>query len=157
MRTNGYITINGNRVVSTSSPTYRGFTLVQLNVSSCLPTNTLTFDTSGSTNNSDNMATYINSLSLNTVLIGVTADEPTYSLTQNATSALLAIGVNATGLQFRGKVTFMAQIGQPANAVSTVAPSGGDSSKITVNMTGNCHSIWDSLILISIVAHIKLV
>ena len=82
------------------------------------------------------MTTYINGLPLNTVLIGVTANEATLTLTQNAISALLAIGVNVAGLLFRGKASFVTQIGQPALSVSQVAPPGGYNLRINVNVNG---------------------
>jgi Interleukin-like EMT inducer len=129
---NGYIAINGNRVTKTD----RGFNLMQLNAMSCSTSNYLNYDTWASTTDSDNMATYITSLPLNTVLIGVTADEAAQSLTQNAKNALLALGVDGNALQPWGKLSFVAQIGQPATAVSQVAPPGGINSKTLVNITG---------------------
>ena len=133
---NGYVAINGMIMIITATNTYRGFNLVQLDVSSCSPSNILHFDTHATTTNSDNMATYINGLSLNTVLIGVTSDDAQGSLTQNAKSALLAIGVNVTGLRYRGKLSFVAQIGQPAITVWQMATPCGGNVKITVNVTG---------------------
>ena len=132
-RGNGYISINGNSVGNTN---YRGFNLVELNATSCSPTNVLQYDTCVSTADSDNMATYINNLPLNKVLIGVTIDDASFSLTQNAKNALLSIGVDVTGLQFRGKLAFAAQRGQPAIAAVQVAPTGGNNLKLTVNVTG---------------------
>jgi Interleukin-like EMT inducer len=129
----GYIAINSNSVINTN---YRGFNLVELNVSSCLSTNIRHFDTWASTVDSDNMATYINSLPLNTVLIGVTADEASFSLTQNARSALLSIGVNVTGLQYHGKVAFLTKIGQPSITMAQVSPAGGNNLKLNVNVSG---------------------
>ena len=82
------------------------------------------------------MAAYISSLRRYTVLIGVTTDDAFASLTQNATSALLAIGVNVKGLAFRGKVFFATQIGQPENTVSLVATPGGANLIAAVNITG---------------------
>jgi Interleukin-like EMT inducer len=89
------------------------------------------------TNNvSNNMAIYINSLPLNTVLIGIAGYDVQKYLTQNAKSALLAIGVNVNELQYVGKVSFVAQIGQPAKTISKVATPGGNNLKIIVNLTG---------------------
>jgi Interleukin-like EMT inducer len=136
MQFSGYIATNGNIVISTSGGGYRGFYLVEFDVSSCSSKNLLHFDTWASTTDSDNMATYINGLPSNTVLIGVTADEPQNALTQNAKSALLAIGVNVAGLQYRGKVTFVAQIGRPTMTVSQVMPGGDENVKLIVNITG---------------------
>ena len=88
------------------------------------------------------MATYINTIPLNTVLIGITSDDAQNNLTQSARSALMAIGVNVTGLQFRGKVAFVAQIGRPTVTVSQVSPSGGASLKIILNVTGKFDSTY---------------
>ena len=81
-------------------------------------------------------ATYVTSLPLNTVLIGVTADEAEQSLNQNAKNALLALGVNVNALQPWGKLSFITQVIQPAMAVSAVAPSDGINLKMTVNVKG---------------------
>ena len=133
---NGYIAVNGNKLLTTPTPT-RGFVLMQLKVSSCASSSLVIFDTCTSTTASNNMATYINGIpSLDTVLIGVTADDSQRYLTANAKSALLAIGVNVNALQYRGKVSFVTQIGQPAISVSQMAPAGGNSVKITVSVTG---------------------
>ena len=139
----GYIAINGNRALSTTVGGYRGFNLVQLDVSSCSSTNIVKYDTYLYTSDSDVMATYINALPLYTVLIGVTADDPQQSLNQNAKDALFAIGVNVAGLQYQGKVCFVAQIGQPGTSVSLIGLSGGNNIKLSVNVTGKVitHSI----------------
>ena len=130
-----YIAINGNRVQNLGF--YIGVNLVQLDPRSCSYSNVRFYNTHNLTTDSDNMATYINGLPLNTVLIGFTADDAQNALTQNASNALLAIGVNVTRLQYRGKVSFVAQIGQPATTVSQMAPPGGENLKILVNVTGN--------------------
>ena len=118
-----------------------GFTLVELNVSSCSSTNVVTFGTSGSIVAANNMVTYINSRPLNTVLIGITTCDAKQSLIQNATSALLTIGVNVTGLQYLGKASFVAQVGQPAIAVSQIASPTGGNLKLKVEVSGSYHSI----------------
>jgi Interleukin-like EMT inducer len=128
----GYIAINGNRV----STVYTGFNLVELNVSSCSSSNIRYFSISNTNNDSYNMAIYINSLPLNTVLIGATGYDAQQYLTQNAKSALLAIGVNVNELRYGGKVSFVSQIGQPAKTISKVASPGGSNLKIIVNVTG---------------------
>jgi len=48
------------------------------------------------------------------------------TLTNAASSALLAIGVNTTELQFRGKLTFVAISGQPSATWSAIAPPYGN-------------------------------
>ena len=83
------------------------------------------------------MTLYINSLKPPTVLIGITAYDAAGSLSQSAMSALLAIGVDVTGLVYNGKVSFVAQIGQPSITVTQLGPRYGNNVKITVNVTGN--------------------
>jgi Interleukin-like EMT inducer len=117
---------------------YAGFYLVELNVSSCLSTNIRRFNTHLRTTDSDNMAIYINSLPLNTVLIGVTADAIQYYLTQNAKDALFNIGVDLNSFDYYGKLIFVSQIGQPDMSVSQKAPGGGSSLNMTINVAG----IW---------------
>ena len=133
----GYVAINGNRVVSTTSADYMGFNLVEASISSCSATNMKHFDTYGSQLDSENMATYIISLALNTVLIGITSDDVSLPLTQNVKSALLAIGVSVNGLQIGGKMSFVATIGQPSMTVSRVASSVSSNLKLAVNASGN--------------------
>ena len=136
MQYSGYIAIKSKRVINTTSDAYRGFNLLELNVSSCSSIKILNVDTQASIADSEKMANYIKSLPLNTVLIGITSDDAISSLTQNATSALVTIGVVLTNLKFRGKAFFAAQIGQPFRSVSRVAPPGGGNLKITVNGDG---------------------
>lgn len=129
---NGYIAINGNKLMGTT----RGFTLVRLSSLSCSASDVRSYDTFNSVADGDNMATYINNLPQNTVLVGVTTDEARYSLSSNGISALTNIGLNVSALQFCGKMAFVVKKGQPASTVSQVAPSAGSNVKIIVNVTG---------------------
>jgi Interleukin-like EMT inducer len=142
-----YIAFNGYKTVSTRpiftegigyTYTY-GFTLVELNVISCSSSKVLTFDTFRNTNSSDNMATYINSLPLCTLLVGITTIDAQQSMTPKVKSALLAIGVNVTELKRWGKASFVAQIGQPSLTVSQVDPPGGSNAKLTAKVSGTSH------------------
>ena len=143
----GYVAINGIRVLNTNSGDYIGFNLVQLDVSSCSSTNILHFDTFGFTAEADAMATYINSLPLYTVLIGITSDEASFRLTQNAKNVFNAIRTSMDSLQFRGKGYFMAQIGQPSTSVSQLGSIGGNNLKIYANVTGISKSILPQMFI----------
>ena len=136
-RYTGYIALNSKKVISTLTVHDWGFILVELNVSSCSALKAQVYNTfSSSTNGSENMAYYIKGLPLYTVLIGITSYDPYLSLTQNAKSALIAIGANLTGMQRESKLCFVAQIGQPAMSVSKMASPGGFNLNITVNVAG---------------------
>jgi CHASE2 domain-containing sensor protein len=116
----GGITLNKSVVLKvnwTPSATYRGFNIIEVNANNCSMSNYRQFDTHGYVDASNSLITYINGLPNSTVLVGVTADDPQQSLTTAATNALLAIGVNVTGLQFRGKVSFIAHVGRPSVAL----------------------------------------
>jgi hypothetical protein len=82
------------------------------------------------------MATYINSLPLNTVLLGSTGNNVQQYMTANATAALLVIGVNVTGLQYGAKMAFIAWIGQPTKTLSQLAPPRGNHLKTIWTVTG---------------------
>ena len=114
----------------------RGFNIVQLNVTDCSISNFSTFDTFGSANNSINLAMYISSQPLYTVLAGVTFDEAYSRLEANGRAALLAIGVDTTDLRARSKLIFVAQVGRPLASVWKIAPSGGDNLVLTVTVQG---------------------
>ena len=114
----------------------------------CSTSDVRNFDTCGGTycgpgTGSINIATYINSLPTSTVLIGVTADEPNGGLEVNGKSALLSIGVNVTGLQVRGKLAFVAQVGWPQVSLMRLGPAGGDNVKVAVNVKGKrCYELF---------------
>jgi len=135
---NGYITAG----ITTISTNNRGFTIAQHNVTSCNMFSTRSFDTWLSTSESINMANYINGLPMSTVLIGVTADEPTWHLETTGRNALSGLGVGLSGLVFRGKVASVVQIGRPSVTVSRLAPAGGNNLQISVMVQGICCEFW---------------
>lgn len=110
----GYIIINGIVWLSTGTNNIpRGFNTVELVLSNCSVSNYRQFDTYLNADNAVALATYISNLPTSTVLVGVTADEASVSLAPAAT-ALLNIGVDVSGLEFRGMIAFVAQIGRPS-------------------------------------------
>ena len=109
---------------------------MELNVRNCSATNVQHFDTHHNPADAESMAAYINALPRETVLIAVTADDAQRHMTSSAYSALLKIGVNASGLQYRGKVAFVALIGQPSQTVSNVMPASGDNLQLNVTVRG---------------------
>jgi len=132
----GFIAVDTECTSVTTSSNNRGFNIVQLNVASCAISSTMVFDTFADYTQSTELANYINGLPMSTVLIGVTADEARIYLESNAINALLGIGVDATGLQYRGKIAFVAQIGRPTAAVMATAPRGGHNVKLSVSVKG---------------------
>ena len=136
---NGYISVRRN-TVSKKITNERGFNIVELNVRKCSISDVHTLDTYDSS--ARIVTNYITNLPTLTVLIGVTADEASNNLEINLKNALLSIGVNVTGLEYRGKVAFVAQVGRPALTVMKMSPRFGDSVKITVNVQGNVNTYF---------------
>jgi Interleukin-like EMT inducer len=134
---NGYITVNDKTI---NTKIYRGFNIVELDVSKCVTSRVYNFDTQGSTNDSLDLAKYINSLPTSTVLIGITAQSAIGNLEAIGKAALFSIGVNVTGLEIRGKVAFVAQVGRPGLAVMKMGPRYGDNVKIAVKVRGNSYA-----------------
>jgi Interleukin-like EMT inducer len=131
----GYIAIDGNTVYVTSYEMTGGFHIVELNVTSCSSSNIRHFNTYSSAAESDNMMNYINSLPMNTVLIGITSCDARQYLSSRTKAALLAIGVYVYGLEFLDRASFVAQIGQPGTSVSEMGPPGVGISMINVTGT----------------------
>ena len=138
----GYLAINGSRwldiPLSPPNAISTGMNIVELNVTTCKALKTSYYQTNSMTSESNSMATYINGLPTYTVLIGVSASDCFLSLNDNGISALLNVGVNITGLGLRrfGKLTFVAQVGQPAMTLAQVGQPGGNGTKLTVSAMG---------------------
>jgi hypothetical protein len=110
----------------------RGFNTVEVDVGNCSVISIRNFDTYASTDNSDALANYVFGLSATTTLVGVTADEASTSLTDQARAALLALGVNVTLLAYRGKVAFVAQVGRSSATAMELVPPFGNHAKLKV-------------------------
>lgn len=138
---NSYISIVSPTTTTQSTRDRRGISTIELSTvndgHTCLFANFHTFDTYESGTYADQLADYINTLPLSTVVLGASYDDASKHLNDNAKSALLSIGVNATTLEFRGKLAFIAQIGRPLSTIAQVAPRYGDSLKIRVLLNGS--------------------
>jgi dTDP-4-dehydrorhamnose reductase len=118
------------RTAAITSYTARGFNTAEIDLSDCSINNFRNFDTYGSSTYSDALAAYITGLPPTTVLVGVTADEASVSLTQAAKDTLLSIGVNVTQLQYRDKVAFIAQVDRPSVAVMNTTKHNGNNARL---------------------------
>jgi len=78
---------------------------------------------------------YIQSLTNETILYGVTCDDALQSLSDDVRAVLVAIGVNVTGLIYRGKLTFVAVIGRPQATVLSVARNGSQNLVMNAILT----------------------
>jgi hypothetical protein len=129
----GYITVNSivwPRTAAITSYTARGFNTVEIDLSDCSINNFRHFDTYDSIIYSDALVAYISGVPPTTLLVVVTADEATNSLTQAAKDTLLSIGVNVMQLGFRDKAAFISQIGRPSATVMNTTKHDGINARL---------------------------
>jgi len=127
---NGYARVNGRTVVNYNRPNQnelvRGFNFNLLRTSNCSTTESKHFDTYDSNSASADLAQYLGSLAPGTVLYGVTCDDATDALQTVARNALWDIGIDVGNLAHRGKLTFVATIGNRLLTQFQIASPGGD-------------------------------
>jgi Interleukin-like EMT inducer len=104
-----------------------GITLLTVDPVQCSVISAKLYDTYGSWDDATMLATYIESVPDNTVLVGITGDEPTSSL-EPALDTLAAIGAPVADVNYRGSFVFIAQKGYAYKTVlrksnSTIIPS----------------------------------
>jgi len=141
----GYVKINGDLVWhsahgSGSILDRRGVSIIKVNPYSCsmveIPR---TYDTHVWDGHATELSNYLQQLDSGTIIIGVTADEPTNHL-QNALSSLTDMGVDVCDVTWKGAFSFVAQKDFPQKTVlrkSNVAgmPLNGQ-VKLSVRITG---------------------
>jgi len=101
---------------------YRGFNVVTLDMSTCKASKFGHFDTYYSGTEADALATYINDSPDGTHILGVTDDDATNALSDNAKKALKSIGVDVSNMVFHDKVLFHAVKGHPEQTVYKYGP-----------------------------------
>ena len=136
----GYIKVNGQTAVATqfaSGDVNRGVTTGVLNIqNSCTLESVMHFDTCANASYANQMASYIQSLSNDTVLVAVSADDAAWSMSTAGVSTLAAIGADITGLEFRGKFAFVAVIGRPEETAFEMQAAYGNKASITAVTQG---------------------
>ena len=140
----GYISVNGIVAMTMTldpSASHRGFNMVELVLDNCTAINAHQFDTYGVAAAGDAMIAYVSTLPVSTVVIGVTFDDANSQLSSQVKTSLLGFGIDATHLQFRGKLTFVAQIGHPSGTMMRVAPPGGEHLELTATVQHNIGEI----------------
>jgi len=127
----GYVKLDGLAVWQSSwlgqFPNLRGVNTILVDPFSCRITETKRFDTFASEDNAVQLRGYLSRLSPGSVVVGVTADEPTRYLSP-ALSTLRELGVNVTDVSRRGAFAFIAQKGYPSKTVLRKAVSEAEAS-----------------------------
>ena len=116
----GYVKLGGVAVWQASwagqFPNLRGVNTILVDPYSCSVKERRHYDTWLSDANSIQLRDYLTQLSPGSILVGVSADEPTTHLSP-ALSVLGQLGVNVRDVNVRGAFAFIAQKGYPAKTV----------------------------------------
>jgi hypothetical protein len=140
----GYIKVGGATViVTTRTTTYsgRGFFVSVVNFATCSASGYTNYDVYGSAAAATTLAKYLQGLSANTIIAVVTADSVNSVSNTNLAAAvptLKQIGIADAGtLDYRGKLAFVAQIGNPSITVEGLLPRNATNVNIGVSLTGS--------------------
>ena len=118
----GYVKINGELVWhaahgAASIPASRGVIVIKVNPYRCSSVEApRMYDTNFVPQNATALSNYLQQLDSGTIIVAVTADEPTWSIAA-ALSALSEIGADVSDVQYRGTFAFVAQKGFPTKTV----------------------------------------
>jgi len=118
----GYIKVNGLTYLAAVDTDVwaRGFNVVTLDMYTCKASKFGHFDTYNSGTEADALAKYINDSPDGTHILGITCDDATNALSDNAKKALKSIGVDVSGMVFHDKALFHAVKGHPDQTVAKV-------------------------------------
>jgi len=127
----GYVKLNGATAWEgfwcPYIPGYRGVNTVLIDPFVCSAQEIRLFDTYASTDAATELSNYLQQLNHGSIIVGVSADEATNSLTDGAKSTLQLLGADISDVQWRGSFGFIAQKGFPAKTVLRKALTEEDS------------------------------
>jgi len=140
----GYVKLNRATVWQASwcgsIPGPRGVNTILIDPFSCSAQAIHHFDTYESTDASTKLSNYLQQVNHGSIIVGVSADEPMYRLTDYAKSTLQLLGADISDVQFRGSFGFIAQKGFPAKTVLrkvlTEAESLSNPAQFNAKITG---------------------
>jgi len=128
----GYVTLNGVVVWSGSTcgtfSNPRGVNTLLINQFICSVQQSRLFDTHNSTDNARHLSDYLHQVNHGSVIVGVSADEPSSQLS-SALSTLRQFGVEVADVQFRGSFAFIAQKDYPVKTVLSKALTETESER----------------------------
>jgi len=115
-----FLRLNGDTVWQASwqgeYPVYRGVNILTIDTAACTLEDALNFDTHLDWNAAWQLRTYIEGLSIGTVLVGITCESASSRLS-NAHSRLAELGANVSDVGYRGAWAFVAEKGNPSETV----------------------------------------
>jgi len=116
----GFLRLNGDNVWQASwkgdDPVHRGVNIFTIDTAACTLLESRNFDTYGDRSAAGQLRDYINELSVGTVLVGISTDEPTSRLSE-ARSTLSLLGADVSDVGFRGAFAFVVEKGDPSETV----------------------------------------
>ena len=146
----GYVKLNAVFVWQSSHsgtfPLYRGVNILLVGPHECSLLEWRHFDTFNNPTASTELNNYIQQVYRGTIIVGVSADEPT-RLLSSALPTLAEIGANVADVQYRGAFAFVARKGFPAKTVLRKAVTRVESNanqpnfKATVTGATYCRSM----------------
>jgi len=97
-------------------PDRRGVNIFVVNPFKCSVLEARQFDTWGNANAASHLSSYLQRLKHGSIIVGVSADEPTKRLA-HALPTLKKVGANVANVTYRGAFAFLAQKGFPAKTL----------------------------------------
>ena len=109
----GFVKLNGIMVWNRFS---RGVSILSVDPYACTSNSHRTFDTYASKGEAASLLQYLQQLPVNTVVVGVTGDEPTRYLS-TVYGQLHSMGVDVEDVKYRGSFAFVTTVGHPKSTI----------------------------------------
>jgi len=148
----GHVTLNGDLVWQGSFPcgsnhhNPRGVNTLLIDPFSCSVQENRTFDTYRSSSAASQLSNYLRRVNHGRVIVGVSADEPTWHLTSSAQSALRELGADVRDVRYRGSFAFITQKGYPSKTelrkVLTESESNRSPAHVNAFISGTQSCRW---------------
>ena len=140
----GYVKLNGTTVWEGSwcgnTDNNRGVNTILIDPFICSTQETRHFDTHYSLLGSTQLINYLQQVDNGSIIVVVSADEPTRHLSSDAKSTLRLLGADVSDVQFRGSFGFIAQKNFPAKTALrkalTEADSNSNPAQVIATITG---------------------
>jgi len=100
-----------------SIPDQRGVNTMLIDPFSCSAQEIRSFDTHASADDSTELIKYLQLLNQGSIIVGVSASDAVYLMTNDAKSTLQQLGADISDMQNKGSFGFIAQKGFPAKTV----------------------------------------
>ena len=128
-----FFKINGVKVIENSIGNGRGFRLARIN-NDCSVNETLQFDTHLLGTQSDEIRDYLPNLPRNTRIAGITNDEYSRGLKDDAKDLLINVGLDLSSASYRSSFCFVFITGKPEQTKQSQAARHNGPSRLLVTI-----------------------